>query len=138
MAKTDNKDVTYRNALPSDKPYKISDGGGLFMLVKPNGGKYWRLAYRFGGKEKTLALGVYQGSPHVSLIEARAEREKAKALLKSGIDPSQDKQLTIKSRELNAANTFQAVALEWHEIKCASWTAQYGINVLTLECRYFP
>lgn len=139
MPKIENKDVTYRNAVASDKPYKISDGGGLFMLVKPNGGKYWRLAYRFGGKEKTLALGVYQGSPHVSLIEARAKREKAKALLKNDIDPAQDKQLTIKKREINAANTFKAVALEWHGVKASGWTAQYGVNVLhRLSIDIFP
>lgn len=139
MAKIENKDVTYKNAGVRDKPYKISDGGGLFMLVNPNGAKYWRLAYRFGGKEKTLALGVYRGHPHVSLTEARAERAKAKDLLKDGIDPAQDKRLTVKNREVNAANTFQAVALEWHEIKTSSWTVQYGVNVLhRLATDIFP
>ncbi len=139
MAKVENKDVIYRNAVAREKPYKITDGGGLFMLVKPSGGKYWRLAYRFGGKEKNLSLGVYQGSPHVSLIEARAEREKAKVLLRQGIDPGQEKQLTLKARELNAANTFEAVAREWHENKLSSWTEQYGVNVLTrLSVDIFP
>lgn len=139
MAKIENKDVTYKNAGVRDKPYKISDGGGLFMLVNPNGAKYWRLAYRFAGKEKTLALGVYGGHPHVSLTEARAERAKAKDLLKDGIDPAQDKRLTVKNREVNAANTFKAVALEWHEIKTSSWTPQYGVNVLhRLATDIFP
>ncbi len=139
MATQENKDATYRNAEARDKPYKISDGGGLFMLVNPNGSKYWRLAYRFGGKEKLLALGVYKGNPHVSLTEARAERAKAKELLKGGVDPSQEKRLSIKSREVNAANTFKAVAKEWHEIKSSGWTKQYGVNVLhRLTLDIFP
>jgi integrase len=139
MSRIENKEVTYRNAVIKAEPYKISDGGGMYLLVHQNGSKYWRLGYRFGGKQKTLALGVYQGSPHVSLVEARAEREKAKILLKDGIDPGQDKQLTIKAREVNAANTFKAVAVEWHENKVESWTTQYGINVLVrLTADIFP
>jgi integrase len=79
------KDVAVRNAKPSAKPRKLSDGGGLHVLIKPTGGKLWRLAYRFAGKQKTLALGVY---PAVSLEEARRRREEAKKLLALSIDPS--------------------------------------------------
>jgi hypothetical protein len=74
------KDVAVRNAKPSAKPRKLSDGGGLHALIQPNGSKLWRLAYRFAGKQKTLALGVY---PIVSLEEARRRREDAKKLLAS-------------------------------------------------------
>jgi hypothetical protein len=59
MATKENKEVVYRNAKPQAKPYKVSDGKGLFLLVNPDGAKYWRMAYRFAGKQKTLALGVY-------------------------------------------------------------------------------
>jgi hypothetical protein len=64
-------------AKPKDKPYKLADGGGLYLLIKPNGGKYWRLKYRVAGKEKLLALGVY---PEVTLADARAKREEAKGV----------------------------------------------------------
>ena len=79
------KDVTVRKAKPSAKPRKLSDGGGLHVLVQPTGSKLWRLAYRFAGKQKTLALGVY---PIVSLEEARRRREEAKKLVARSIDPS--------------------------------------------------
>ena len=79
------KDVAVRNAKPSAKPKKLSDGGGLHVLIQPTGGKLWRLAYRFAGKQKTLALGVY---PAVSLEEARRRRDEAKKLLARSVDPS--------------------------------------------------
>jgi integrase len=79
------KDVAVRNAKPSAKPRKLSDGGGLHVLIQPTGSKLWRLAYRFAGKQKTLALGVY---PVVSLEEARRHRDEAKKLLARSIDPS--------------------------------------------------
>src|SRR5271165_2958519 len=79
------RDTIVRKAKPSAKPKKLSDGGGLHMLVQPTGGKLWRLAYRFAGKQKTLALGVY---PAVSLADARDGRDEAKKLLAKGVDPS--------------------------------------------------
>lgn len=72
-----------------DKPYKLSDGGGLYLLVNPNGARYWRLKYRVAGKEKSLALGVY---PEVSLADARQKRAEAKKVLAAGGDPGQEKQ----------------------------------------------
>jgi hypothetical protein len=72
-----------------DKPYKLSDGGGLYLLVNPNGARYWRLKYRVAGKEKSLALGVY---PDVSLADARQKRAEAKKVLAAGGDPGQEKQ----------------------------------------------
>lgn len=86
MALTDSDAA---QAKASGQLYKLTDGGGLFLLLHPNGGKYWRLAYRFAGKQKTLALGVY---PDVSLADARTRREDARKLLANGIDPSAVKQ----------------------------------------------
>ena len=100
------KDATVRNAKPSPKPQKLSDGGGLHLLVRPTGGKLWRLAYRFAGKQKTLALGVY---PHVSLGEARNHRDEAKKLLARSIDPSAQRKA---DRQAKTGNSFRAVADE--------------------------
>ena len=88
MATKENKEVVYRNAKPKDKPYKLTDGKGMFLLVNPDGGKYWRLAYRFNGKQKTLALGAY---PDVSLDKAREKRTAARSQLDDGFDPGQVK-----------------------------------------------
>ncbi|MES2770393.1 MAG: Arm DNA-binding domain-containing protein, partial [Pseudomonadota bacterium] len=81
-------DSTVRTAKPDAKPYKLSDEKGLFLLVTPNGSKYWRQKYRFNGKEKVLSFGVY---PDVSLKEARAKRDEARKLLANDIDPSEHK-----------------------------------------------
>jgi hypothetical protein len=100
------KDLTVRNARPASKPRKLSDGGGLHVLVQPTGSKLWRLAYRYGGKQKTLALGVY---PIVSLEEARRHRDEAKRLLARSIDPSSQRKA---DRHAGRENTFRAVADE--------------------------
>jgi integrase len=100
------KDVAVRNAKPSDKPRKLSDGGGLHILVQPTGGKLWRLAYRFAGKQKTLALGVY---PAISLEEARRRRDEAKKLLARSIDPSVQR---VADRQAGKDHSFRAVAEE--------------------------
>lgn len=81
-------DVKVRTAKPEEKAYKLTDGEGMVLLVHPNGSKYWRLRYRFGGKEKMLALGKY---PEVSLADARARRDEARKLLANGVDPSENK-----------------------------------------------
>lgn len=79
-------DIKVRSVKPSDKPFKLTDGEGMHLLVNPNGAKYWRLQYRFGGKQKMLALGVY---PIVTLADARKRREVAKKLVSDGIDPAE-------------------------------------------------
>jgi integrase len=99
-------DVAVRKAKPSSQPRKISDGGGLHVLVQPTGSKLWRLAYRFAGKQKTLAIGVY---PIVSLEEARRQRENAKKLLARSIDPSVQRRA---DRQAGKQGTFRAVADE--------------------------
>lgn len=103
-------DITVRNAKPTDKAQKLSDAGGLYLLVHPNGSKYWRLKYRFLGKEKVLAIGIY---PPVTLAEARISRDDAKKLLANGKDPSGVKQSIKAEARLEAANTFEAIAREW-------------------------
>src|SRR5215469_5682446 len=100
------KDVAVRNARPSAKPRELSDGGGLHVLIQPTGSKLWRLAYRFAGKQKTLALGVY---PAVSLEEARRHRDEAKKLLVRSIDPSVQRKA---DRHNGNDGTFRAVAEE--------------------------
>ncbi|MCV9880603.1 Arm DNA-binding domain-containing protein, partial [Brenneria izbisi] len=77
-------DIKVRSAKPEEKPYKLTDGNGMFLLVHTNGSKYWCLRYRSDGKEKTLALGVY---PEVSLSEARQKRDDARKLIAAGVDP---------------------------------------------------
>jgi integrase len=100
------RDATVRNAKPLAKPRKLSDGGGLYVLVQPRGSKLWRLAYRFAGKQKTLALGVY---PIVSLEDARRHRNEAKKLLARSIDPSAQRKA---DKHAGKGGTFRAVAEE--------------------------
>ena len=105
-------DAKARNAKPKARPYKISDGEGLFLLVAPNGSKYWRLRYFFAGKEKALALGVY---PEVTLADAREGRARAREALAAGQDPAEAKKETKRLVALRAGNSFEAVAREWLE-----------------------
>ena len=103
-------ELQVKNARATDKPLKLSDGGGLFLLVQSNGAKYWRLAYRVTGKQKTLALGVY---PEVSLSDARERREEARKQLANGADPSAVKKAKKAAGVALAANSFEIVAHEW-------------------------
>lgn len=103
-------DAAIRNTKPTDNPQKLFDGGGLFLLVTPNGGKWWRIKYRYAGKEKLLSIGTY---PEVSLKDARERREEARKHIANGDDPSALKQQTKINMRINATNTFKAVADEW-------------------------
>ena len=114
-------------AKPKDKPYKLADGGGLYLLVNPNGAKYWRLKYRVAGKEKLLALGVY---PDVTLADARAKRDEAKRGIAGGIDPSEAKREEKATREAQKNNTFQELATEWHSSKLKKWSAGYASDIM--------
>ena len=103
-----------KNAKPKEKPYKMADGGGLYLLVNPNGKKYWRFKYRIGTKEKLLALGVY---PEVTLSEARENTLGARALLRKGIDPNEQRKLNKLELQEDTCETVEreAVAGEnWH------------------------
>ncbi|WP_420434735.1 tyrosine-type recombinase/integrase [Hyphobacterium sp.] len=103
-------DITIRSFKPADKPYKRSDGGGLYLFVSPSGGKLWRLAYRFDGKQKTLALGAY---PAVSLALSRQRRDEAKTLLAAGVDPSVHAKAEKLARRASRENTFGAIAKDY-------------------------
>jgi len=103
-------DTRIRKAKPATKPYKLSDGGGMYLLVAPDGARYWRQDYRFADKRRTLALGVY---PIVTLADARTRRAEARALLGKGLDPSAAKKATKRAAKLASENTFEAIAREW-------------------------
>lgn len=128
-------DVAVRQAKSKDKPYKISDSGGLYLLVNSTG-KYWRMNYRFAGKQKTLAIGVY---PAVSLVNARKKRDEARELLAKDIDPSLTKAINKQIVRTAAENTFKAVALEWHAKTSKTWAETTATNIKRyLEKDIFP
>jgi len=130
-------DPKIRQAKPTDKPYKLFDGGGLFLLVQPSGSRLWRLKYRFGGKEKLLSIGSYDKG--VSLKKAREEREKARGQLVEGIDPSVAKKEEKQAERKQTENTFRAIALDWADIYGARWTESHRDRVVaSLEADAFP
>ena len=129
-------DAKARTAKPAEKPYRLTDAGGLFLWVTPAGGKIWRLRYEFQGKEKLLALGPY---PAVGLAEAREKREDAKALLRAGRDPSLERKLARAAGQVAAENTFEAVAKVWHAKQAPNWTERHTGDVLESLKKYaFP
>src|SRR4051812_18949655 len=121
-----------RAARATDKPVKLFDGGGLYLLVNPNGGRWWRLKYRHGGRERGISLGVY---PDVALKDARTRRDEARRLISNGIDPSAER------RDLKAAReqTFEGVAREWLALqeKPPAHSRQAALSASTLmKTRY--
>lgn len=114
-------------AKPREEAYKLADGAGLYLEVVPSGSRYWRMKYRFNGKEKRMAFGVY---PAVSLAQARALRDEAKKKLAEGIDPSFAKKEEKLVRDVQLNNTFQAVALEWHGTKVSRWSEGYASDII--------
>ncbi|MBC5789877.1 tyrosine-type recombinase/integrase [Providencia sp. JUb39] len=121
---------------PKEKDYKLSDGGGLYLLVKTNGGKYWRLKYRIDGKEKLLAIGIY---PTVTLADARRKRDDAKRLLADGIDPNQQRKEQKQASKIDSVNTFKNIALEWYEGRKDRWSVGYRDDMMdAFEKDVFP
>ncbi|EMH4163783.1 tyrosine-type recombinase/integrase [Pluralibacter gergoviae] len=121
---------------PRDKAFKLSDGGGLYLLINPNGSRYWRLKYRFAGKEKLLAIGVY---PEVTLAKARSRREDAKKLLSEGKDPAQERKMDKLSRQIEVESSFEAIAREWHKRRFDNWSVSYREEMMrTFEKDVFP
>jgi len=120
-------DTFLRGVKATGKVQKHSDGGGLYMYVSPTGGRLWRMAYRFDGKQKTLSLGQY---PAVSLKDARQKREEAKERLAKGIDPCAHKQAIKTAVRLEATNSFEVVAREWHGKHKDVWESNYGDKIL--------
>jgi len=129
-------DTRIRKEKPRDKPFKIADGGGLFLYVSPSGGKLWRFRYTFGGKEKLLSIGPY---PDISLLDARGERDGAKGMLRAGKDPSATKKLR-KLAGVNAADTsFESLSREWFELSKSQWVTRHADDVInSLEKEIFP
>jgi integrase len=130
-------DIQLRNAKPTDKPYKLADGGGLYVEVMPTGAKHWRMKVRqMNGKETRLTFGTY---PEVSLATARAERAKAKKEQVAGIDPAQSRRIDKLQKKAAAVNTFEVLAREWHANKAETWKPNTAKEAITrLENDVFP
>lgn len=129
-------DVKARKAAATDKDYKLTDERGLFLLVRPNGTKLWRLKFRFAGKEKLLSFGAY---PEVSLSEARERRDTARKLLREGTDPAAERKRQARAERQGEAHTFESVAREWHGLQAGRWTEIHNGDVIrSLERDVFP
>ena len=127
-------DTSIKNAKPKEKPYKISDERGLFILVNPNGSKLWRFRYRMDRKENLLSFKSY---PEVSLKEAREKRDEARKMLRDGIDPSRAKKAQKASD--SGADTFETISREWFEKFSSTWSPSHGERIIRrLERDVFP
>ncbi len=115
-------DLKIRKAQPRDKPYKLVDGNGLFLEVRPKGSKNWRYRFRLAGKENVFAIGPY---PEVSLGDARVKRDSAKELVKQGINPAHHRQQLVRKNIESAENTFQLFAEAWIKKNTGSWSPYY-------------
>ena len=116
-------DVKLRALKAKPAPYKVSDSAGLHVLVRTNGSKLWRMAYRYNGKQKTFTLGKY---PHVSLLDARRARDDAKRLLLDGTDPAEDRKAQRREHVIAIGNTFEVLANEWFEVRRSGWVESYS------------
>lgn len=129
-------DTAIRKIKPGDKPIKMTDEKGLFLILMPRGGKWWRFRYRFDGKQKLLSLGIY---PDVPLALARERRDEARRLVAAGVDPGAARKAEKATKAENAANTFEALAREWHAKNKDAWTPEHSLRILRrLEVNVFP
>jgi integrase len=129
-------DKALRAAKPAGKPLKLFDGGGLFLLLTPTGSRWWRLKYRFGGKEKLLSLGTF---PDVSLKDARDRRDIARKQLATGIDPSAHRKIARQAGSTATADSFEVVAREWFAKFSPGWAANHSDKIIRrLERDVFP
>jgi hypothetical protein len=125
-----------KNAKPKDKLYRLFDGNGLYLEVTPSGGTYWRMKYRFNGKENRLAFGVY---PVVSLQDAREKRRIALKQLDAGQDPNEQRKLEKLKHKLGYENNFENIAREWHEQKNHMWQPDHAARIIKrFEADIFP
>lgn len=130
MALTDTK---VRSAKPEAKEYSLVDGDGMFLLIHPNGSKYWRFRFRFAGKQHLMAFGVY---PETSLADARQKREEARRLVAAGVDPREHKR-AVKEEQAKEVITFESVARDWHASN-QKWSESHSGRVLkSLEDNLF-
>jgi integrase len=130
-------DIQARTAKPKAGAYKLADGGGLYLEIMPTGRKLWRMKFKqASGKESRLAFGAY---PEVTLAEARAKRDAARRKMADGIDPAQARRIEKQQAMVASANTFEAVAREWHANKLDTWQPRTAENILhRLEVDIFP
>ncbi|MEO6910696.1 MAG: Arm DNA-binding domain-containing protein [Edaphobacter sp.] len=129
-------DTAVKNAKPSVRTAKLFDERGLYLQVSPTGGKWWRLKYRFDGKEKKLGLGVY---PDVRLKDARDRRDAARKLLANGIDPSQNRKVQKSAHADRTANSFEVSAREWFSKYIKTWSPSHSVRLVRLfERDIFP
>ncbi len=129
-------DAQLRRAKPAPKSYKLFDSQGLYLLLQPTGGRWWRFKYRFGGKEKLLSLGTY---PEVGLGDARAARDNARKQVAASVDPSEHRKAAKAAGAMRDANTFEVVAREWLGKQAASWAPTHTSRILLrLENDLFP
>ena len=128
--------LAVKQAQPAGKTKRLYDERGLYLEISPAGGKWWRLKYRFAGKEKRLSLGVY---PDISLKEARAARDEARRLIAQGVDPSARRKEISRQRVVDAENSFEVVAREWFQKQAPIWSDIHQKNVISkLEKNIFP
>ena len=128
-------DMKIQKAKSKDKNVTLFDGGGLFLMVTPTGGKLWRFKYRYDGKQKLLAFGTY---PEISLLDARKRRDEARSQLAHGIDPGAVRKAQ-KQANTEATETFEIIAREWHERFKSNWTTEYASKIMSrLEGDVFP
>lgn len=129
-------DIAVRTAKPEAKPYKLADGLGMYLLIQPTGSKLWRMKYRFGGKEKLLAIGQY---PQTSLKDARAARDEARKLLAAGVDPSEHRKAAKQAGLERAGNSFEVIAREWFAKYESTWVESHGNRIIRrFERDVFP
>ena len=129
-------DTAIKNAKPTDKPFKLSDERGLFLLVTPTGGKWWRFKYRYDAKEKMLSVGVY---PDVTLKAARDRRDEARTQLADGIDPGEHRKAAKSAKADRAANSFGVIAREWFAKHQPNWAGQHAVRIIRrFERDVFP
>jgi integrase len=128
--------IAARNAKPKEKLYRMFDEKGLYLEILPSGAKYWRMKYRYNGKDKRIAFGVF---PEISLAEARDKRDKARKIVSDGIDPAFARKEERRQRILRSHNTFESVARAWHASHAVHWSPYYSAIVLhRLETDIFP
>ncbi|MBM3413251.1 MAG: DUF4102 domain-containing protein, partial [Bacteroidetes bacterium] len=147
MAKELLTDVTVRNAKSSNKDKRLNDGSGLYLLVKPNGAKWWRFDYTIAGKRKTLSLGTY---PATTLKDAREKAQVARNTVANSCDPSDKRKETKAAQKIEAENarrleagltvidSFEHIAREWGERKVETWAEKNNRSKRMLERNIFP
>lgn len=129
-------DIQIRRAKPQEKPYTLSDGLGLALLINPDGSKGWRFRYRFNDKAKLMSFGSYS---LVSLAEAREKRDVARKQVANGVDPVEERKAQKLALKISTENSFEAISREWHTNKADRWTVAYREEIIkTFEQDVFP